>query len=191
MSSFCCLFGIVIISEVRVCCLLQNFILAFYHFFFFFSWHPAAAASGDLVPPKRFGLLKFPCVLFWPMWPAWKARRGGGWVNVSYARLLMRPETKERADTIISALRASFTFYQATAGDMGMWGGAGGDRGAEPEEWRGSRQQKKQKREKAKKCLGFQCANISHKWKLSHRLRWRFSGRSLGRLSSGWNRTSQ
>ncbi len=31
----------------------------------------------------------------------------------------MRPETKERADTIIgSVLRGSFTFYQATAGDM-------------------------------------------------------------------------
>lgn len=42
-----------------------------------------------------------------------------GWVNVSYTRLLMRPETKERADTIIgSVLRGSFTFYQATAGDM-------------------------------------------------------------------------
>lgn len=44
----------------------------------------------------------------------------------------MRPETKERADTIIgSALRASFTFYQATAGDMGMWG-VRELRGAEP-----------------------------------------------------------
>lgn len=31
----------------------------------------------------------------------------------------MRAETKERADTIIcSVLRGSFTFYQATAGDM-------------------------------------------------------------------------
>lgn len=31
----------------------------------------------------------------------------------------MRPETKERPDTIIgSVLRGSFTFYQATAGDM-------------------------------------------------------------------------
>lgn len=31
----------------------------------------------------------------------------------------MRPETKERADTITgSVLRGSFTFYQATAGDM-------------------------------------------------------------------------
>lgn len=31
----------------------------------------------------------------------------------------MRPETKERADTIIgSVLRGSFTLYQATAGDM-------------------------------------------------------------------------
>lgn len=98
----------------------------FIRFFFFVSRHPAAAASGHLAPLKRFGLLKFPCVLFWPMWPAWKARQGGGWVNVSYTRLLMRPETKERADTIIgSALRASFTFYQATAGDMGMWGGRG------------------------------------------------------------------
>lgn len=127
---------------------IQNFILAFYEFFSFFSWHPAAAASGDLAPPKRFGLLKFPCVLFWPMWPVWKARQGGGWVNVSYTRLLMRPETKERADTIIgSALRASFTFYQATAGDMGMWG-ARELRGAEPEERRGSRHQKKRKKKK-------------------------------------------
>lgn len=32
----------------------------------------------------------------------------------------MRAETKERADTITgSVLRGSFTFYQATAGDMG------------------------------------------------------------------------
>lgn len=31
----------------------------------------------------------------------------------------MRPETKERADTIIGhVLRGSFTLYQATAGDM-------------------------------------------------------------------------
>lgn len=31
----------------------------------------------------------------------------------------MRPETKERADTIIgSVLKGSFTLYQATAGDM-------------------------------------------------------------------------
>lgn len=58
----------------------------------------------------------------------------------------MRPETKERADTIIgSALRASFTFYQATAGDMGTWG-VRELRGAEPEERRGSRHQKKEKK---------------------------------------------
>lgn len=31
----------------------------------------------------------------------------------------MRPETKERPDTIIGSVpRGSFTFYQATAGDM-------------------------------------------------------------------------
>lgn len=34
----------------------------------------------------------------------------------------MRPETKERADTNVgSVLRGSFTFYQATAGDMEGW----------------------------------------------------------------------
>lgn len=38
----------------------------------------------------------------------------------------MRPETKERADTIIgSVLRGSFTFHPATAGDMR---GGGGER---------------------------------------------------------------
>lgn len=36
----------------------------------------------------------------------------------------MRPETKERADTIIGCvLRGSFTFYPATAGDTGGRGG--------------------------------------------------------------------
>lgn len=41
----------------------------------------------------------------------------------------MRPETKERADTIIgSVLRGSFTFYQATAGDMGVGVQGGGER---------------------------------------------------------------
>lgn len=42
----------------------------------------------------------------------------------------MRPETKERADTTAgSVLRGSFTFYQATAGDVeegGMKRGGGG-----------------------------------------------------------------
>lgn len=70
-------------------------------------------------PPFQNDLLKFPCVLFWPVCPAWSASQRCGRVNVSYTRLLMRPETKERADTIIdSVLRGSFTLCRATAGDM-------------------------------------------------------------------------
>lgn len=69
--------------------------------------------------PIRYGLLRFRCVLFWPMCTAWRTSQHSGGVNVSSTWLLMRPETKERADTIIgSVLRGSFTFYQATAGDM-------------------------------------------------------------------------
>lgn len=53
----------------------------------------------------------------------------------------MRPETKERADTIIGyALRGSFTFYQATAGDIRgeRWKQNGRER--ELEKRRGSRE---------------------------------------------------
>lgn len=41
----------------------------------------------------------------------------------------MRPETKERADTIIgSVLRGSFTLYQATAGERRRWKQRGRER---------------------------------------------------------------
>lgn len=65
----------------------------------------------------------------------------------------MRPETKERADTIIgSVLRGSFTFHPATAGDMR----GRGARETELEERGGGRK---------KKCVRFQFANISQKQK--------------------------
>lgn len=49
----------------------------------------------------------------------------------------MRPETKERADTIIgSVLRGSFTLYQATAGDMRGERRRWKQRGRETESWR-------------------------------------------------------
>lgn len=107
----------------------------------FFSWHPAAAASGELAPPKWFGLLKFPCVLFWPMWPAWKARQGGGRVNVSYTRLLMRPETKERADTIMWLCAESLIYI--LPGDSWRYGDVGG-----VQELRGAARQQPPKKKK-------------------------------------------
>lgn len=59
----------------------------------------------------------------------------------------MRLETKERADTIIgSVLRGSFTFYQATAGDM---------RGEMEAEWKAGRAGET-KRQKLKHVLSLQ-----------------------------------
>lgn len=93
---------------------LLHFQALFWHFSVFFF-----VVFFSVNIHRLHGLLKFHCVLFWPMCSAWRASQHSGWVNVSYTRLLMRPETKERADTITgSVLRGSFTFYQATAGDM-------------------------------------------------------------------------
>lgn len=72
----------------------------------------------------------------------------------------MRPETKERADTIIgSVLRGSFTFYQATAGDMRGERARDGNR----EERKGERE-----REREEKRKGGSFANISPIQKFSH-----------------------
>lgn len=57
----------------------------------------------------------------------------------------MRPETKERADTIIgSVLRGSFTFYQATAGDMRGERARDGNR----EERKGEREREREEKRK-------------------------------------------
>lgn len=70
----------------------------------------------------------------------------------------MRPETKERADTIIGpVLRGSFTFYQATAGDMG---GSGWRREMETESngkrVRERREREARRQQERKKKVGLQ-----------------------------------
>lgn len=102
------------------------------------------------------------------MWPAWRASRRGGWVNVSYTRPLMRPETKERADTTVgSVLRGSFTFYQATAGDVEEGG------------MRREREEGERRRKRLGKKGCFQFASFSQKKKLFQCLSWATNGRSL------------
>lgn len=76
----------------------------------------------------------------------------------------MRPESKERPDTIIgSALRASFTFCQATAGDMR---GEEGERGRKQ---RGRREEAQRGKKggggEKKKHVGFRFANVSQSQK--------------------------
>lgn len=72
----------------------------------------------------------------------------------------MRPETKERADTIIgSVLRGSFTFYQATAGDM-RWGWGGGGREMETES-NGKRVGEVRRQQEKKKKKMLVCKHVS------------------------------
>lgn len=94
----------------------------------------------------------------------------------------MRPESKERPDTIIgSALRASFTFCQATAGDMR---GEEGERGRKQ---RGRREEAQRGKKGGgggkKKHVGFRFANVSQSQKSA-----RLAGLTLLLCSSqiGW-----
>lgn len=110
--------------------------------------------------PKALGLLKFPCVLFWPVCPAWRASQHSSRVNVSCTRLLMRPETKERADTIIgSVLRGSFTLYRR---QLEIWGERGGDGSREAGKQRAGEMRQQEEN------VGFSSANTFQRQKRSH-----------------------
>lgn len=142
---------------------------SFYGFLYIlklFSQHSVISQTPHDLPFQRdLDCWSFTVYCFDPRGLAWRASQHSGWVNVSYTRLLMRPETKERADTIIgSVLREAH--LHSTRRQLEIWGERGGSRE------RGRERAGETKRNR----VSFRFANNSPEKKWSHWLSWTSEG---------------